>query len=290
MASSRIIQRRGVLALMAGAMLLPLAGPASAKPVACVRSGKLTLANLPMATRARILVVKAPEVRERYSLPEWMDEKWTLIIHEGDMLVDRHLLMDATRSGPMDDRRAIHWPALFGPIPCTQPLAIIVDGNLKVNGSILNASATNSTSLIVTGQTRANSLLARGSYLSFGGPAAFDEAIYGQGPKGQILFSGPVYAPLLINSDHRLELRDKSGASSIGTYFNSGDTPPSAQPPATDKNGPNGRSANNGDSPQYARLPPAISAVVRPQLKSLAAIERAMLNGKPVLRQEHQGH
>ncbi len=283
----RIAWRRVRTALMAAiaasSLLLSPAGSAASTPSACVLAAVPTIANLPTATNARIMVVQAPEVRERYNLPEWMDESWTLIIHEGDMLVDRHLLMDAPHSRIMDETLAIHWSNLFGRVPCDQPLAIVVDGNLKVNGSILNASPADSTALIVTGQTRANSLLANGSYLAFGGPAEFSEAVYGNGPHGEVLFAGPVNTPLLINSGHKLEMRDKSGISGIGTYFNSLDP---EQKERTEESNPQ---ENRNRATEYAHLPPDISAVVRPQLKSFSAIQRALLNGRPVLKQDHQG-
>ncbi len=285
----RIARRWGGSTLTACALLLMLVVPAAATPAACARMAMSTIANLPTATSARILVVQAPEVRERYNLPAWMDEKWTLIIHEGDMLVDRHLLMDAVRTSNMDETRAIHWPALFGPIPCNTPLGIVVDGNLKVNGSILNASAANSPALIVTGRTKANSLLAGGSYLAFGGPAEFSEAIYSHGPQGQVLFSGPVNTPLLINSDHKLELRDKSGTSGIGTYFNTLDPVPKERAAQSGTSQTNERQENSIRSTERAHLPPDVSAVVRPQLKSFSAIQKALLNGEPVLKQEQQG-
>lgn len=270
--------RRGVgpaLAAMAVATIAQLLPPAisqsAASPAACVRTAMPTIANLPTATRARISVVQAPEVRSRYNLPAWMDEKWTLIIHEGDMLVDRHLLMDAQRTGHMDETRAIHWPALFGPIPCDAPIGIVVDGNLKVNGSILNANSAGGTALIVTGQTKARSLLAGGSYVAFGGPADFSEAIYGHGTQGQLLFSGPVSAPLLINADHMLELRDKTRSSGIAAYYNTQDSMP-------------GDGTKENSARKRTGLPPSVSTVVRPQLKSFTAIQKAMLNGRPVLK------
>lgn len=253
------------LLLVCGLSLLPAGAPALAQPAADKDAQE---ASVP-ASDTKLSLAKAPDIAARYGLPDWMDEKWLVIVHRGDLTIDRHLLLDWTRDSALKDQQAVLWLELFAPGLKDEPRAakaqgLVVDGNLTVNGSILNTNEDGGPTLVVTGKTTARSLLAGGAFINFRGPAQFSEAIHSQYNHGELYFEGPVKAPLLINSDHALSLMHSSGKSGIRTYFSNEEH--------EDWNG--------------VDVPATVKPVVRPEFTTIDAIRDAIRQAKPVLKQQ----
>lgn len=204
---------------------------------------------------------------ERFDLPGWMKD-WTILLHSGDLTLDRHLLVDWQHDAPLPGEQAVLLEHLLGPVVPRGEYGVVIDGNLTVSGSILNTNMDGGPSFVVTGETNARSLLAGGAYLSFAGPARFTEAIYADYNHGETNFFGPVSAPLLINSDHALYLGHPSRHGNIAAYFNDMDS----------------AAAPHGEADDEGALPQVIAEVVRPEFAELSEIREALENGRDILR------
>lgn len=212
-------------------------------------------------------ILSYAEAAARYPLPYTLDDDWTFVVYPGTLEVSRHLLLDWSREGTLTEDEAVLLRDLLGDATLPSPYGVIVDGDLKVNGSILNMNYDGGPALVVTGETQAHSLLAGGSFMRFAGKADFSEAIYADYNHGETVFSGPVSAKILVSSDHALSLSDASRRSNIEVYINDTDY--------------------SGDGTEYIDLddmPDEAAGILNPDIKTLGQIREALEKGQSLLR------
>lgn len=222
----------------------------------------------PMPITGQFTLVKASELSSDHRLPFWMDDKWYIIVYEGDLTLDRHLLLDWERTRNIDASAGDLMFELFEPRLANRLHGLIVKGNLTVKGAILNTNMDGGPLLIVTGKTTAAGLLAGGAYIEFRGEAQFDDAIFANYNHGELIFEGPVTAGLLYNSDHMLDMRHPDREKNIGVYFNDMEND----------------TVDDDAYDEEENLPAAVQAVVLPELKSSDDIYEHLSRGNRVLK------
>lgn len=119
----------------------------------------------------------------------------------GDLLLDgveARLRVEKIRPRHADDRVATLLSSSVG---------LVVTGNLRVDGAIINASLNDGPFLLVLGETRARTLYAGGAEIRFEKRAHFQDAVVGNYNDGILRFVDGLTAPMLLNFDHDTGIR-----------------------------------------------------------------------------------
>lgn len=212
-------------------------------------------------------IIDRAEAGKIYDLPYWLDDEWKIVVHKGNLRIDRHLLLDWTREGSLEADQAVWIGELLGARRPKGLYCLVVEGDLIVSGSILNVNYDGGPALVVTGKTEAHTLLTGGAYLTFCGDAVFQDMIYADYNHGETVFFGSVSARVLINSDHSLDFRSNDAKLHIGIYINDMDL-----------------GEQGTDYIDFEEMPPQLSGVVPPYITCLGDIREALETGKEVLR------
>ena len=84
-------------------------------------------------------------------------------------------------------------------------VGLIVEGDLTVDGAIVNTNLNDGPFLLVTGTTNARTLYAGGAEFRFEGESTFSDAVIGCYNDGYARFAGDLHAPVVIAEDHAFD-------------------------------------------------------------------------------------
>ncbi len=138
-------------------------------------------------------------------------KNYYILFCDGDLRLSRDLSLDWTDK--WNTRSAPWLKDIFG---ITDSLdkdiaiaALVVLGDLYVDGSIVNGNGESGPALFVKGQLIARNLVAGGSWICANGDAAIEECTCGYYNDGVLAIGGQLQTVLFINSDHHLEIEGK---------------------------------------------------------------------------------
>ena len=136
-----------------------------------------------------------PEAVDRYRLAERFDgveaagpdDPGKILVHAGDHRIEGDLLLD--REGLFEDFDGL-----------------VVDGDLELTGSVVNAEGDFGPFLLVTGDLETRHLVAGGSEIRIEGDTRAKGLILGHYNHGTLRIEGRTSARLIMNDDHALEV------------------------------------------------------------------------------------
>jgi hypothetical protein len=139
-------------------------------------------------------------------------KNYYFICIDGDAVIDGDLQIDYKKVWATD---SVEWRRSFNisdDDSITQNFGVrglIVNGNLTVNGSIINSDGDNGPFLYVTGNVQANNLVSGGAFMKICGDAKLSGVAYGHYNDGDINVMGNLSCPVLINEDHSFSIDGK---------------------------------------------------------------------------------
>jgi hypothetical protein len=146
-------------------------------------------------------------------------KNYYFICIDGDAVIDGDLQIDYKKAWSTD---SIEWRRAFNisdDDTINQNFGIrglIVNGNLTVNGSIINSDSDSGPFLYVIGNVRANNLISGGAFMYVCGDADINGVAYGHYNDGFINIKGNLSCPVFINDDHAFSI----GAKLLNNQFN----------------------------------------------------------------------
>ncbi|NEW06841.1 hypothetical protein GK047_12555 [Paenibacillus sp. SYP-B3998] len=152
-------------------------------------------------------IVNAKEVAVQYEIKDFLYDdgqyEW-LLLAQGDVQIDGHLHLDGEK-GWEDTVTHEAWRqfATLRDEPTGHTIAgLVIDGQLTVNGSIINSNLDWGPYLIVKGNCHAQNIVSGGAYIRIDGDATVEEAVYGSYNHGELTVGGKLETKIYINEDH----------------------------------------------------------------------------------------
>jgi hypothetical protein len=155
-----------------------------------------------------------------------------VLVHRGNLHIAGDLCLD-NYAGPWIEGAAVSqpsWPTEFlalvgapgAPLdagPSKGLVAgLVVDGDLHLEGALINTSMESGAFLLVRGALRARNVSGGGAEIVIQGPALVDDAVIGHYNDGILNFECGLRTPLCINEDHALSI---TGERHIGFFWSS---------------------------------------------------------------------
>lgn len=146
---------------------------------------------------------------------------------------------------------------------------LIVDGNLSVDGAVINAEGSRGAMLLVTGNLKARHLVGGGSEIRILGNADIDEVLWAHYNDGGMIVGGDATAPVILNDDHEFEVHGRIAAEwTAGLH---------------DSNEMNEEDADDEDAEEEDGLPSGLRQLLRPDILDREQFDLDLINGESVL-------
>lgn len=148
-------------------------------------------------------------------------------------------------------------------------LGLIVDGNLAVNGAVVNAQSSSGVMLLVTGNLKARHLVGGGSEIRILGNVNIDEVLWAHDNDGVMIIGGDVTAPVVLNDDHDFEVHGRLAAEWTAGLHDSNEM---------DEEG-----ADDEDAKEDEGFPGSLRQLLRPDILDREQFDLDLINGESVL-------
>ena len=172
-----------------------------------------------MNKTTEFIIIKEADANELYQLNEHLPElfrpgdytyenhikNYLFLVAEGDVYYDGHLHLDY-KDAFVDSANHTEWRNKFNiqtpPSGDYGIRGIIVNGNLEINGSLINKSMNDGPFLFITGDLKCRNLIAGGAYIQINGNADVEEIFYAHYNDGIIDIKQDLRAAVCISEDH----------------------------------------------------------------------------------------
>lgn len=165
-----------------------------------------------------IQLVHETEITNKYDLSElfmyWRDvydrdiQNYYVLFSEGDMHLETSLFLDWENKWSTQANKWLQ--QVFGIQANFEKdngiAALIVLGNLYINGSVVNEDGDSGPALFVKGNLQAHNLVGGGSCININGDAIIGECACGYYNDGILAIQGQLKTTLFINDDHHFEV------------------------------------------------------------------------------------
>ncbi|WP_028102112.1 hypothetical protein [Pseudoduganella violaceinigra] len=151
------------------------------------------------------------ELRTAFSIPSWVEESDTMLLHAGDLHLDGDLALDWNAG--WDDGAIISLPAVTATAGGKSIRGLCIDGSLHISGALINADGDSAPLLLVSGALHARQASCGGAYIRVGGDLVVEEVVYAHYNHGELIVHGEIIAQALVNDDHAVDQRGKQGRS-----------------------------------------------------------------------------
>lgn len=198
------------------------------------------------------------ELRRSHPLPSWLDDAALMLVHEDDLTLEGDLPLDdeaGWRDGSILPLLAERTGIAAPPRPAHALHGLIVVGDLRLSGALVNAEGDFGPTLLVTGSLHARQASCGGAYIHVVGDMVLAECAYAHYNHGQLVIEGTLTALALVNNDHGIDIRGKM---------------PRGKPPCIDIGDP------------AAAIPPALKKLLKGSLLSLGMVLDGLRRGQPL--------
>ena len=143
---------------------------------------------------------------ERYGPGDRQPERHaTVLVVPGPLHVPGNLFVDWARNFKTASAQCPPGIDNQSAIPDASAVGLIVEGDLTVDGAIINTNLNGGPFLLVMGATKARTLYAGGAEMRFEGESTFSDAVIGCYNDGYVRFAADLHAPIVIAEDHAFD-------------------------------------------------------------------------------------
>lgn len=156
-------------------------------------------------------VMSAGDLAMQIDLPFWMKCSDLFLVHRGDAYLGENFFLDWGQEWETGEIAA-RWSkcsSLEGNERAKLISGVLVLGNLRVQGDIVNANGDGGPHLIVAGNLEARNLVCGGAFVEVKGDAKISETVFAHYNHGELRIWGNLDTRLLINDDHSVSIEIK---------------------------------------------------------------------------------